>query len=50
MSKDQPHVGQITGLVVGTSYKIQVSSINQLGESELSPSTVFIYAERPSVI
>ena len=37
----------MTGLTLGTVYKVQVSSLNEIGESALSPSNMIIFANLP---
>ena len=50
LSKDMPHINTITGgMTLGNSYKIQISAVSIIGESDLSPATVFIYAQPPSI-
>ena len=39
---------QLTGLLLGTQYKVQVSSLNEVGESALSPSARITFANRPA--
>ena len=39
---------QLTGLVLGTQYKVQASTVNEVGESALSPSARIPFANRPS--
>ena len=39
---------QLTGLDLGTQYKVQVTSVNEVGESLPSPSARFTFANRPS--
>ena len=39
---------QLTGLDLGTPYKLQVSVRNEIGESELSPSDTIVFANVPS--
>lgn len=43
-----PHQFALSGLVVGTSYKVQISSVNEIGESSLSDSLIFLFALPPS--
>ena len=43
-----PHEFTMSGLTQGTSYKIQVSSVNVIGESQLSNSLIFYFAVPPS--
>lgn len=38
---------QMTGLTLGTDYKIQISSENEIGESAKSPSARITFANRP---
>lgn len=38
---------QMTGLTLGTSYKVQVSALNEIGESALSPSNMIVFANLP---
>ena len=40
----------VSGLVLGVSYKFQVSSTNEIGESQLSPSRRIVFANRPDPI
>ena len=44
-----PHEFTLTGLVEGTYYKVQVSSVNVVSESELSNAITFLFANVPSV-
>jgi hypothetical protein len=39
---------QLTGLTLGTEYKLRVSAVNEVGESSLSPSARVPFANRPS--
>jgi hypothetical protein len=48
LTKDEPHIHILSGLTQGTNYKLQVSSMNQIGESELSPPIIFLFAAVPS--
>jgi hypothetical protein len=44
-----PHTFELTGLpTLGASHKVQVSSVNAIGESSLSNALVFIFANAPS--
>jgi len=43
-----PHEFTLSGLVEGTSYKIQISSVNSVGESLLSDALIFTFANTPS--
>lgn len=38
----------LTGLVLGTQYKVQVTSVNEVGESQPSPSARILFANRPT--
>ena len=38
----------MTGLTLGTSYKVQVSSVNLVGESLLSSANTILFANPPS--
>ena len=38
----------MTSLTLGVQYKIQASSVNEVGESELSPAARVTFANRPS--
>jgi hypothetical protein len=38
----------LTGLSLGTSYKLQVSSTNEVGESALSEANTILFANVPS--
>jgi hypothetical protein len=39
---------QLTGLTLGQTLKLQVSAVNQVGESILSTSNTVIFANKPS--
>lgn len=39
----------LTGLTLGTTYKVQVSSVNQVGESPLSDALTILFANIPSM-
>lgn len=37
----------MTGLTLGSSYKLQVSALNEIGESMLSASNTIVFANVP---
>lgn len=39
---------QLTGLTLGTTYKLQVSSVNAVGESAISDANTVLFANVPS--
>lgn len=38
---------QMTGLTLGNSYKVQVTAINEIGESDFSPANTVVFANVP---
>lgn len=45
----EPHEATITGVSLGTNYKVEISSVNLIGESVKSPALVTKFANVPSV-
>jgi len=37
----------MTGLTLGSTYKLQVTALNEIGESPLSPSSTIVFANVP---